>query len=168
MKELLDEISAYCIKHHETIAVAESVTAGNVQCELSRAENAQQFFQGGITVYNCGQKMKHLNIDPILGERFNGVSLPIAEEMAENCCRLFCSSIGIAVTGYAAPVPELDVQQPYAYFTITQMNKWTVSEKIVPEATDFADIQEEYTRHIIRSLRSLLNEKTSKTTDHGN
>jgi nicotinamide-nucleotide amidase len=60
-KQALDALALALIKAKESIAVAESVTAGHLQAALSGATKAMQFFQGGITLstlmvalpYNC-------------------------------------------------------------------------------------------------------------------
>lgn len=62
------------IKANETVAVAESVTAGLLQLAFSSADFATKYFQGGITVYNIGQKSRHLLIDPIHAIECNCVS----------------------------------------------------------------------------------------------
>ncbi len=61
----LKKIHDTLARKKETIAVAESVTAGLLQVALAQAENASEFFQGGITVYNLGQKFRHLGVEPI-------------------------------------------------------------------------------------------------------
>jgi len=77
---VLKEISQLLQKQKVSVAVAESCTAGLIQHHLSHAEEAMNFFQGGITVYNIGQKAKHLNINPIAAEACNAVAPEIAEK----------------------------------------------------------------------------------------
>lgn len=98
------------MKRKETVAVAESVTAGQLQLFFSTIPHSQEFFQGGITVYNLGQKSRQLNIDPIHAQSCNSVSEKIATDMASNVARKFLSDWGIGVTGYSSPVPELDIK----------------------------------------------------------
>ena len=64
-KEVVNSIKDTLQTKCETIAVAESLTAGLLQFALAAAEGASGYFQGGITVYNLGQKSRHLHIDPI-------------------------------------------------------------------------------------------------------
>ena len=54
--QVIDQIKNILIDRGETIAVAESLTSGHLQVALASAENASEFFQGGITVYNLGQR----------------------------------------------------------------------------------------------------------------
>ncbi len=103
---VLHQIKDQLIRKNQTIAVAESVTAGLLQLALASAEEAVRFFQGGITAYNLGQKYKHLNVEPVHAELCNCVDRVVAVEMARNVTDLFRSDWGIAITGYATPVPE--------------------------------------------------------------
>ena len=103
-KELLDKLSKKIIATGHNVAVAESVTSGHLQAALSAAPNATSFYEGGITVYNARQKVHHLDIDAVEAIKCNCVSDKIAEQMATHCAKIFMSSIGIGITGYASPV----------------------------------------------------------------
>ncbi len=91
---LVNIIKDNLLQSKQTISVAESVTAGLLQSVISSGENASLFFQGGITVYNLGQKCRHLSIDPIHGSDCNCVSEKISQDMALNVCKLFISDWG--------------------------------------------------------------------------
>jgi len=117
--EDIQRLKDLLVGRKETIAVAESVTAGQLQAALSLAENARQFFQGGITVYNVGQKCRQLRVEPVHAGEVNGVSAQVAEQMALHVAELFCSHLGIGITGYAAPVPEKNITVPFAFFAIS-------------------------------------------------
>jgi len=116
--ELLDAIRTALVDSHRTIAVAESVTAGLLQNAFSQATDARLFFQGGMTVYNVAQKCRQLDIEPILAEQNNGVSERVAIQLATHITKAFCSQLGIALVGYAAPVPEKQVMDPFAWYAI--------------------------------------------------
>jgi PncC family amidohydrolase len=118
-RELLRDIRQLLTGNQQTLAVAESVTAGHLQVALSLAEKAMDFFQGGITTYNIGQKTKHLNIDPIHGQSCDCVSEKVALEMSVAVGPLFSADWGIAITGYASPVPELGISELFAYYAFS-------------------------------------------------
>ena len=128
----LNDFKAFCIRHGLTISTAESVTAGQLQLSSSIMEGAVQFFQGGITAYNIGQKVKHLQVEPIHAAACNCVSDQVAREMALHVCDVFNSSVGIAITGYAAKVPELDIHELFAYYAIACRRQIIISERITP------------------------------------
>lgn len=116
-------ISAQLTTRNESVAVAESVTSGLLARSFSLAENATNFFQGGIIVYNLGQKARHLGVNPILCERTNCVSPEVAVQMAQGVADRFSCEWGIAITGYAAPVPELKIKSCFAFYAIANVGR---------------------------------------------
>ena len=61
-----------------TLAVAESLTCGNVQAHIGRVSGASNFFLGGITAYTLAQKVRHLGVDHDRAAVANCVSGEIA------------------------------------------------------------------------------------------
>jgi nicotinamide-nucleotide amidase len=140
----------------ETLAVAESVTAGSLQMAFASATNASAFFQGGITTYNIGQKTRHLNVEPIEAMACNAVSKNVAETMAMNAAKLFISDWGIAITGYAAPLPEQGVTDLFAYFCISYKGQCLLTESITAEKQDPLQVQTHYVNKILTNFADLL------------
>lgn len=164
MQEQLDFICEHCQANGLTIAVAESVTAGYLQVHFSRAAGATQFFQGGITAYNTGQKVKHLQVEPIHAQACNAVSPQVAAEMAAGVCSLFNCNVGIAVTGYAAPVPELGIEQLFAFYAIICKGSIIAARRITSPAIEPEQVMEEYARQIIQDCYRCF--KETKTAYH--
>ncbi|MCU7694173.1 CinA family protein [Haoranjiania flava] len=113
--QVTNKIKKALIASEETIAVAESVTSGLLQAALTQVTGASSYFHGGMTLYNLGQKARHLKINTIHAEACNCVSKRVAEEMALSVSEMFGSEIGLAVTGYAAPMPENGIDEIFAY-----------------------------------------------------
>lgn len=155
-KKALDVISKMLVQMGESLAVAESVTAGLIQSRLSLGKDATLYFQGGITAYNLGQKVKHLDIDPILAERTNSVSVSIAREMACNVARLFNSSWGIGITGYAAPVPALKVTECFAYYSFAYKGQSVFEDRLDTKLKSAAVVQRLFTEKVILSFAQHL------------
>lgn len=126
----LNEAAARLVSNHQTVAVAESVTAGLVQNAFSMAENATAFFEGGITAYNFSQKCTQLFIDPVHAIECNCVSQRVAEEMALGVSKSFNSSWGVGITGYSSPAPELKVDRLYACIAVSFAGK-IINNKII-------------------------------------
>ncbi|MFD2524057.1 CinA family protein [Emticicia soli] len=154
-KKALEIIRKFLLVNQETIAVAESVTSGFIQAAFSMAEEASQFYQGGITAYNLGQKYRHLRIEPIHALKCNCVSEKIAQDMALHVCDLFHSNWGIGITGYAAPVPESD-NELYAYYAIAHKNKIILARKISAQKDDSIKIQLFYTNKVLADLSDCI------------
>lgn len=144
------------LERSETLAVAESVTSGNLQGVLSLADQATSFYQGGITAYNLGQKARHLKIDPIHGLEKNCVSEKVASEMANHVCGLFSSDWGIGVTGYAAPVPELKINTLHAYYAFSHNGEKVYSKKITAPKMSIPKAQHYFVATVLKDFDKQL------------
>lgn len=131
--EQLNEIRDILINRKETMSVAESVTSGFIQLGLSQPPNASLFFEGGLTVYNVGQKAKHLNVSPIVAIDCDSVSELISEQMALNVSSSFMSNFGLAITGYATLVSDDKIDSLYAYISISYEGEIIQTKKITAE-----------------------------------
>jgi PncC family amidohydrolase len=152
----LKELSNCCLSNQISIGVAESVTSGYLQFMLSQMPSALDVFNGGITTYNIGQKVKHLGIDFTYGMSCNCVSQTMAEIMALNVCKLLNSKLGIAVTGYASPVPEEDILQLHAFMAIALNGVIVHTHKMFTKETSPAEAQKDYTQQVITETLSYL------------
>jgi nicotinamide-nucleotide amidase len=159
-KELVDAIREKIIERKETLALAESVTSGYLQAAISNAKNAKDFFQGGITAYNLGQKYRHLMVDPIHAQACNCVSEQVAATMALHVCELFSSDWGIGVCGYAAADKE-SVGKMYAYYAIACKNKIVASGKIESNKKEGEETQVYFTEIILQQLYAYLTQGAS-------
>ena len=154
--KIINDIKERLCNSNQTIAVAESVTAGYLQAALASAERASFFFQGGITAYNLGQKARHLNIEPIHAERCNCVSEQVVTQMALQITKSFSSDWGIAISGYAAPVPECSVHEPFAFYAITFQDKLVQIKKISSQESDAIKVQLFYVNKILDNFNQLI------------
>ncbi len=153
---LINKTGKLLQKKGSTIAVAESVTSGNLQAAFSLADNATTFFQGGITTYNIGQKCRHLLVEPTHAIAVNCVSQNVSEEMASEVCNFFKSVFGIGITGYASPVPEKNIKQLFAYVAIAKGKKVIESKKILSSCTKPRNVQLDFTHQAIEVLFEIL------------
>lgn len=159
-KDLLQNIGKLIAS--ETVATAESVTAGQLQFLLSQIKNASDNFKGGLTAYTLEEKINLLGINEEEAKSCDCVSPEIAQDMALQASHLFNSEYGIGVTGYATPVEESNFTL-YAYFAIAYKMEIVISEKIVLLAELFGpDAQEEYAKIIISEFGNLLSVKTGR------
>ncbi|UYQ94607.1 nicotinamide-nucleotide amidohydrolase family protein [Chitinophaga horti] len=151
------DIAQQLAQSSHSLAVAESVTSGHIQSLLSLEKNATQFFQGGITAYNLGQKTLHLGVEPIEANNTNCVSGKVAEQMSLGVARMFLSDYGLAITGYATPVPEQQVYNLFAYVAISFQGKIVLSEKIIPKEEEMEAVQREFASKALELLAQCLN-----------
>jgi nicotinamide-nucleotide amidase len=152
---IIQSIGNILIERQQSIAVAESVTSGNVQVALAAAVDASKFYQGGITAYNLGQKSRLLDVDPINAMACNCVAELVAHEMALSVCKLFLSNWGLAITGYASKVPESN-NELFAYYAITYGSTIKLSGKIDPPDGDPNEVQKFYTTQLLKEYEAVL------------
>ena len=152
----LEKIGNYLKTRKQSIAVAESVTSGLIQFAFSTLPEAARFFQGGITAYNIGQKVRYLHVEPLHAQEVNCVSKKVALEMALEASRGFTSDWAVSITGYATPVPESD-NKTFAFYAITYGGKVKASGRITGNETHPVAIQTGYVNFIIDKLSTLMN-----------
>jgi nicotinamide-nucleotide amidase len=86
-----------------TIAVAESLTGGQVAAALTAQGGASAVFRGSVTAYATDLKASLLGVDAELLAEFGPVHGEVARQMASGVRRLCRADIGIATTGVAGP-----------------------------------------------------------------
>lgn len=143
--------------------MAESVTGGNIQALLASVPMAVDFYQGGITTYNVGQKVKHLGVEPIHAIKCNSVSGKVAKELAIGAIKLFKSDFAIAVTGYVGPDENNETGKPFAFISIAQIIKEEASEvsfeRIEYELKDRNIVQQYFAECAVKIFSRYLSEK---------
>jgi len=90
----------------ETLAVAESCTAGLLGARITEVPGSSAWFAGGFIVYGVAMKTRLLGIDPALVERHGVVSEAVAVAMAESARDRTGATYALAVTGEAGPEPS--------------------------------------------------------------
>ncbi|MGA9872208.1 MAG: nicotinamide-nucleotide amidohydrolase family protein [Rhodococcus sp. (in: high G+C Gram-positive bacteria)] len=105
LTSLCEEISELAVRHDITIAVAESLTSGNLASMLGKAPSSGEWFKGGIVAYAKDVKHSLLGVPdgPV-------VSKTAASTMARSTAELLGADMAIAVTGEAGP--ETQEEQP--------------------------------------------------------
>jgi nicotinamide-nucleotide amidase len=91
------------LAREETVATAESLTAGLICASLATVPGASGALRGGVAAYATQAKATVLRVPEEVLATFGAVSKECAEAMAEAARRLFDSSWGISATGVAGP-----------------------------------------------------------------
>jgi nicotinamide-nucleotide amidase len=87
----------------QTIATAESCTAGLMVARLAERPGSSAYLLGGAVTYADRAKVDQLGVDPELIERHGAVSEEAAEAMAAGAIERFGATVSIAITGVAGP-----------------------------------------------------------------
>lgn len=92
----------------ETLATAESLTAGLISATLAEAPGASAVLRGGITAYATEAKVSVLGVDAAVVNEHGVISRECAEAMAEAARARFEATWAVAATGVAGPDRQED------------------------------------------------------------
>ena len=103
------------------LAIAESLTGGNVQARVTAESGASDFFVGGVTAYTIEQKVALLGVNRAKAKASDCISAEIARQMARGACKLMKCKLAVATTGYAEPDPAKGVKVPHAHWAVCHL-----------------------------------------------
>ena len=93
---LAEMVSGMLLRKNETVATAESCTAGLVSATLTCVPGASDFFWGGIVVYAADAKVELAGLDPELLGKDGTVSLATTEALATGIRDRSMATYGVA------------------------------------------------------------------------
>lgn len=76
--------------------------------------------------------------------------------MAKGIIDLFSCDIGVSITGYAAPLPEKEIEDIFAWVTIVHKNKVLDTFKITSKHRSPVLVQIDYANQVIRRAIKLF------------
>ncbi len=102
----------------ETIAIAESLTAGGVGHAITQVPGASSVFLGGVIAYTSDVKVNFLGVSQLTIDEHTVVSEEVANEMAEGVLKKFGSTWSIATTGIAGPGDYMGIREGTVWIAI--------------------------------------------------
>ncbi len=102
----------------QTVASAESATAGAVAARLGRVPGASDALIGGVVVYATRTKQDVLGVDAEVLARHGSVSAEVTEALAVAARARFATDWGLAVTGVAGPASQGDLPVGTAFWAL--------------------------------------------------
>jgi nicotinamide-nucleotide amidase len=101
------EVAARCLEalrtRGESLATAESLTAGLVSATIAAVPGASDVLRGGLTSYATDVKVARLGVDAAAIARYSVISAEVAEQMAVGARALFVADWAVSTTGVAGP-----------------------------------------------------------------
>ncbi|GAD86917.1 CinA family protein [Nocardia asteroides] len=92
------EVGEFAQRHGHTVAVAESLTGGNLAAALAAAPDSADWFRGGVVAYSVTVKQRVLGVPDV-----PVVSETAALAMAEGVRSLTDADVAVATTGVGGP-----------------------------------------------------------------
>ncbi len=102
-EQIVASIASQLETRGQRLAVAESVTGGELAGRLTAHPGASAWFAGGIVAYQADVKARLLDVDETVLERHGAVSAETTRAMADGVLARTGVDWVIAVTGYAGP-----------------------------------------------------------------
>jgi nicotinamide-nucleotide amidase len=106
LADLAEQVLARARYLRLTVAVAESLTGGQLAAVLTAVPGASAVFRGSVTAYATDLKAAILGVDGLLLDQVGAVHGEVASQMAEGVRRVCRADLGLATTGVAGPEPQ--------------------------------------------------------------
>jgi nicotinamide-nucleotide amidase len=143
-----------------TISTAESITGGLISSIITDTPGSSKFFLGGIVSYSNYSKVKLLNIDENILNKYGAVSREVCLNMARKVREAFNSDYSVSVTGYAGPEAE-NKRVGLVYCCVLGPGGYErVFEKNFPGSR--GEIKFRTAQFILNELRAAINKRISK------
>ena len=157
MDDLAQRIIERATLHGVRIAVAESLTGGQVCAALVDVPGASAVLRGGIVAYDLDVKSELLGVDSFLVHSQGAVNAEVAVQMAEGALERLGAELAVSTTGVAGPDPDpVDGQSPgVAFVAVAGLGLGTLVRELHLEG-DRADIRASCTQAALQGLWDAL------------
>lgn len=112
-----------------TLAVAESLTGGDVCARLVDIAGASVVLRGGVVAYATDLKHTLLGVDLGLLEAGGPVQAPVAAQMARGVASLCGADVGVSTTGVAGPGDSPDGPEGLVYVGVFGLGRARTSRR---------------------------------------
>ncbi|MFB9926163.1 CinA family protein [Amycolatopsis halotolerans] len=130
------ELVATLTRRGETVAAAESLTAGLVCATLAQVPGASAVLRGGLVVYATELKTALAGVDEQLLAEHGAVHPEVAAQLARGARERCGATWGLGLTGVAGPDPQDGVAPGTVYVGLSGPGVTTVRELAEPGDRD--------------------------------
>lgn len=102
----------------QTVATAESLTAGMVAAEIASVPGASSVLRGGLIVYATELKARLAGVDEGLLAEHGAVHPDVAKQLAEGARERCGATWGLGLTGVAGPDPQDGIAPGTVYVAV--------------------------------------------------
>ena len=161
VSSMVQEVIRTLGEQNETLATAESITAGGLSSAITSVEGSSQIFLGAIVAYQDQIKAKILGIDETLIATHTVYSQEVAVAMAQATRLKMGATWAIATTGVAGPGPSDGVPSGTVWVAIDG----PVSQSLeLSLAGDRESVRNATVATAIGSFTRILSERTRRAT----
>lgn len=155
-REIEKNVGRILMEKNQTVATAESFTAGAIAAALTSVSGSSGYFKGGIVAYSVELKEKLLQVDKSFAQKNGVVNKEVAMQMARGVMELTKCDVGLSSTGVAGPTAdEFEIQPGVAFIAIVSHEKEAVFEFHYPHL-DRKDFTKKMTEMALQKLYQFL------------
>ncbi|MCT4786280.1 competence/damage-inducible protein A [Exiguobacterium aestuarii] len=131
-----ETIASYLVqsltRHHQTLAIAESLTGGEVQSMITSTPGASAVFLGGVVTYSDELKNRYLGVALDTIEQHSVVSKEVAYEMVDGLADQTNADYALSFTGEAGPTSSSGRPVGTVYIGVKTPRGIEVIERMYP------------------------------------
>ncbi|MBF6399451.1 nicotinamide-nucleotide amidohydrolase family protein [Nocardia cyriacigeorgica] len=148
MTAIANQLADVAERHSLTVAVAESLTAGNLAAALGAAPNSAAWFRGAVIAYAKEVKQRVLDVPDV-----PVVSETAATAMAEDVRILMDADIAVATTGVGGPGPQGGEPAGSVWFcTVSCADGRTIHRQFDGDPAEILDQSIQYAIELLLSM----------------
>jgi len=137
------------------LAVAESVTGGEISRRITKIPGASKHFISGVIAYSEASKVRDLDVSEDTLKKYGAVSSETAAEMAKGLMNHNGVDIAVSTTGFAGPSSGEGKPIGLVYICIADKSRVEIFERIF--TGDRTAIQERASSLALANLHKFLN-----------
>ena len=152
MKNLVKKLIQKKLK----ISFAESCTGGMLASSITSINAASKIFNLGLVTYSNQAKIRVLNVNRNIIQKYGAVSAECCESMVKNLAKISKAQINVSITGIAGPNGGTK-NKPVGlvYIGVKKSNKLLVTKNIFKQKTR-ASIQKAAVKRVLKIINSLI------------
>ena len=152
----IEKLHKKLIKKKITLSVAESCTGGLLSSKFTRLSGSSKYFQMGLVTYSNNAKIKILNVNKIIIDKYGSVSHECCRAMAQGLSKISKSKVNISITGIAGPNGGTkDKPVGLVYIGLTKRNRTIVSKNYFKKK-DRKSIQNKTVEKCIKLIQDII------------
>ena len=151
-------VHALLTRLHATVAVAESLTGGELSAALTAPAGASAVFRGAVVVYATDLKSVLTGVDPELLADIGPVAPTVASQLARGAQQRLGATYGIGITGVAGPDGQAGrpVGEVHLALATPQGQVINKSLNLLPDRPAVPDARAEVRRRAVHAAVDLL------------
>ena len=156
-KDQIEQLANQLIANNSTVAVAESCTGGLLAQQFTALSGSSKWFECGFVTYSNASKIKMLDVEANVLDKYGAVSAEVAKQMALGVLTHSNADLSASITGVAGPSGGTAEKPVGTVYIGTSMKDYSVQVVLHHFHGDRQSIREQSAQAAIKLLLERLN-----------